>query len=57
MPIIIFVIAAFLVGMALGLFFRVLILIPAFVMSAIVIVAFGLQFKMTFGVTLLSWPW
>ena len=53
MPIIIFVIAAFLVGMALGLFFRVFILIPAFVMSAIAIVAFGFQFRMTFGVTLL----
>jgi hypothetical protein len=53
MPIIIFVIAAFLVGMALGLFFRVFILIPAFVMSAIAIVAFGFQYRMTFGVTLL----
>ena len=53
MPIIIFVIAAFLVGMALGLFFRVFILIPAFVMSTIAIVAFSFQLGMTFGVTLL----
>jgi len=48
MPIVLFGVAAFLVGMALGLFFRVIVLIAAVGMSAIAIVAFGLQLGMTF---------
>jgi len=53
MPIALFGIAAFLVGMALGLFFRVFILIPAFFVSVIAIFAFSLQFSMTFGATII----
>jgi hypothetical protein len=53
MSIVLFGIAAFLIGMALGLFFRVFVLIPAVVMAVTAIVAFGLQLGMTFGITVL----
>ena len=53
MPIALLGIAAFLVGMALGLFFRVFILIPAIVVSVTAIIAFSLQFSMTYGAIIL----
>ena len=39
--------------MAIGLFFRVVVLIAAVVMEATAIVAFGLQLGMTIGITIL----
>ncbi len=53
MPIALLGIATFLIGMALGLFFRVFILIPAIVVSVTAIIAFSFQFSMTFGATIL----
>jgi len=53
MPIALLGIAAFLVGMALGLFFRVFILIPAIFVSVTAIVAFSLQLSTTIGATIL----
>ena len=53
MPIVLFGIAAFLIGMAIGLFFRVVVLIAAVVMEATAIVVFGLQLGMTIGITVL----